>query len=169
MFAETPFDAALYAGTPQQLAQWAGTQSIRLLAETVVPVCSPALIGGQPTLSATDISKLPLLQQSTRPDGWQSWFAAQEVDAPLALSGPRYEQFSMAVAAAQVGLGLALVPTLLVEQELARGALVVAHPQALAQERHYCLVLPEGPAVRPAMQAFIDWLVQTASDNSVAA
>jgi DNA-binding transcriptional LysR family regulator len=45
----------------------------------------------------------------------------------------------------------------------------VAHPQALAQERHYCLVLPEGPAVRPAMQAFIDWLVQTASDNSVAA
>lgn len=80
------------------------------------------------------------------------------VEAPLALSGPRYELFSMTAAAAAHGLGLALVPRLLVEAELADGELVVACNQPLVGERAYYLVMPERGEERPVLKTFLDWL-----------
>ena len=38
MFADTVFDAALYAGTPEQMSHWAGTRCLRLISEDMVPV-----------------------------------------------------------------------------------------------------------------------------------
>jgi len=121
LFADTGFDAALYAGTAEQVANWAGTESVLLLHEEVLPVCAPTLLDGASALSPEAVAELPLLQQSTRPFGWRQWFDAQGVAAEHALSGPRYELFSMTTAAAIHGLGVALVPRLLVGDELARG------------------------------------------------
>ncbi|MCS5515096.1 LysR family transcriptional regulator [Pseudomonas qingdaonensis] len=61
LFADTHFDAAIYFGD----ADWSGTQSHRLMGENPVPVCSPALLAGQASLSAEDLAQLPLLQQTT--------------------------------------------------------------------------------------------------------
>ena len=166
MFAETGFDAALYAGTATQVANWAGTRAVALMQEEVVPVCSPALINNlkkRPPLTPETIAVLPLLQQSTRPDGWRQWFDAMGVAAPLALSGPRYELFSMTAAAATHGLGVALVPRLLIEAELARGDLVVACNQPLRGERSYYLVTPDRGEDKPALAAFGQWLSQLAA------
>jgi LysR family glycine cleavage system transcriptional activator len=162
MFADTAFDAALYSGTTSQVSNWAGTRSVQLLAEDVVPVCSPKFLGTQKTLTPQAIAQLPLLQQSTRPDGWRQWFEAVGVTAPLALSGPRYELFSMTAAAAAHGLGLALVPRLLIEAELARGELVVACKQPLLGERAYYLVTPAPGDERPVVKTFLAWLQHTA-------
>jgi LysR family glycine cleavage system transcriptional activator len=163
MFAETVFDAALYAGTPEQLGNWAGTRALRLLAEEVVPVCSPKFLRGQSTLTPEAMTELTLLQQSTRMDGWRRWFDAQGVVAPKALSGARFELFSMTAAAAACGLGLALVPRLLIEAELARGELVIACAQALPSERAYCLVQPERTEERPVIKTFLRWLQHAAA------
>ncbi|PKO60881.1 MAG: hypothetical protein CVU24_11170, partial [Betaproteobacteria bacterium HGW-Betaproteobacteria-18] len=161
MFADTPFDCALFAGTPEQVSQWAGTQAVKLLDEVVLPVCSPSLLGGQTSLSPEEIAQRPLLQQSTRPDAWRQWFEAQGVAAPQALSGARFELFSMTAAAAVHGMGLALVPRLLISDELARGELVVACDRALPSQRAYYLVRPEGGDNPPATQFFLDWLLHT--------
>jgi LysR family glycine cleavage system transcriptional activator len=167
MFAETEFDAALYASTPDAIGQWAGTHAVPLLPEVVLPVCAPGLLDGHTSVTAARLATLPLLQQSTRPHAWPQWLEAAGVGgqeegasgAPASvLAGPRYEQFSMAAAAAVHGLGVGLIPRLLVEAELASGALVVAHPQPLPEERFYYLVQPESTQVRPALQLFIDWL-----------
>lgn len=158
MFADTLFDAALYSGTAQQVTQWAGTRAQALLSEEVLPVCSPALLQGRKSLSPQAIAGLPLLQQSTRPECWQTWFAACGVDAPMALAGPRYEQFSMTAAAAIQGMGIGLIPRLLIEQELALGSLVVAHPRALSEARHYWVVQPEGARPNAAVETFVGWL-----------
>ncbi len=163
MFADTVFDAALYAGTPEQMSHWAGTRCLRLMSEDMVPVCSPALLGQRTNMAPADLAQFPLLQQSTRPDGWRQWFAALGVAAPLALSGPRYELFSMTAAAAAQGLGLALVPRLLVKAELARAELVVACEQVLQGQRAYYLVTPERAEERPLMSSFLTWLVQAAA------
>jgi DNA-binding transcriptional LysR family regulator len=77
---------------------------------------------------------MALLQQSTRPDAWSQWSTETGVQAPRALSGPRYEQFSMTVTVAAQGLGLALVLRLLIEPELACEELVIAHPPALPDQ-----------------------------------
>ena len=161
LFADTAFDAALYAGTAEQVANWAGTQALRLLAEDMVPVYSPALakaLALRQPLTPQAIAALPLLQQSTRPTAWRQWFEAAGVAAPMALSGPRYELFSMTAAAAAQGLGLALVPSLLVEAELARGELVVACDHVLPSDRAYYLVQPERGDERPALGWFKAWL-----------
>lgn len=162
LFTDSEFDCALYSGTLEQVANWAGTRALTLLREDVLPVCSPALLDGQAQLAPDDIARLPLLQQSTRPYGWRQWFDAMGVAAPNALSGPRFELFSMTAAAAACGLGAALVPRLLVEDELARGTLVVACNRALQGERAYCLVLPERGEERPAVGAFKTWLQMVA-------
>ena len=163
MFADSQVDAALYAGTPMQMAQWAGTTAVQLMPETVVPVCAPALLAGQAQLDAASIAAKPLLQQSTRPEAWRQWFAAaglEEVSAtPAALAGPRYEQFSMTAAAAACGMGVALVPSLLIEAELARGELVVANPLPVPGERYYYWVQPLGIPERVPAQALFDWLM----------
>jgi LysR family glycine cleavage system transcriptional activator len=158
LFADTEFDAALYSGTPEQVANWAGTRAVALLQEEVLPVCAPALLGGKKQLSPAALAKQPLLQQSTRPEAWRQWFEAMEVQAPRALSGPRFELYTMTAAAAAHGLGVALVPRLLIEPELARGELVVACPRALKSGRAYWLVMPERGEERPALAAFQAWL-----------
>ena len=162
LFAETAFDAALYAGTPAQVAHWPGTRTTLLLPEEVVPVASPQLLATRKRWRPADIAQAPLLQQSTRPESWRQWFDAMGVDAPDAMRGPRYELFSMLAVAAAHGLGFALMPTMLIEAELARGELLVAAPHPLRGQRGYYLVAPESLEEHPAVQSFRAWLLRQA-------
>ena len=61
-------------------------------------------------------------------------------------------------------MGLALVPRLLVDAELARGELVLACAQPLpnggANDRDYYCVLPERTENRALVEAFVDWMQQ---------
>lgn len=166
LFAETGHDAALYAGTVDQVAGWPGTRALTLMREDVVPVASPSLMAGRKRWTPTTLARAPLLQQSTRPEAWRQWFAAMGVDAPEALGGPRYEQFSMAAMAAASGLGVALVPKMLIESELACGELVVACDRPLRGDRHYHLVIPEAHADSATLRQFADWLGEAAQAAS---
>ena len=167
LFSDTGFDAALYSGTAEQVAHWPGTQAQLLMHEDVLPVCSPHLLEhaaqrgrgrAHAGVPAQALASLPLLQQSTRPYGWRQWFDAQAVAAPRALDGPRYELFSMLAGAAAHGLGVALIPPLLMEAELARRELVVACPQPLRGERAYYLVSPVQSQPPRVLAAFSQWL-----------
>lgn len=164
LFADTDFDAALFAATPAQVAGWAGTRAHLLLHEDVAPVCSPALLPRGRQVSPLALSKMPLLQQSTRPDMWAAWFDAQGVQAPLARSGPRYELFSMTAVAAARGMGVAMVPVLLIHDELARGELALACTRTPQRERAYYLFTPEPDAGTPALAAFARWLARAARE-----
>lgn len=157
LFGDDPIDAAVFAGTPEQAAQWAGTRATLLFAEESLPVCSPALLKGGRSLTPRAIAALPLLQPSTRPQAWRQWFDRQGVQAEGAMAGPRYELFSMQAAAAECGLGVALVPRLLVEQELARGSLVVACDRPVQGERSYWFVQPDLPERAPVAD-LLAWL-----------
>lgn len=163
LFADSGFDCALFAGTPEQIAAWAGTRATRLMAEVVLPVCSPALLQGASALTPAHIATLPLLQQSTRPNAWRAWFEAHAVQCDAALAGPRFEQFSMTAAAAACGLGLALVPRLLVQAELQRGELVVACDLPLPEDRAVYLMQPQRNDARPALAVFARWLEVSAA------
>lgn len=85
----------------------------------------------------------PLLQQSKRPNTWRDWFASAGVDDVNAWAGPRFEHFYMVIQAALAGLGIAVVPRILIIEELRAGRLVEpsTHP-ALTTEAYY-LVHPE--------------------------
>jgi DNA-binding transcriptional LysR family regulator len=165
MFNDSGMDAAIYAGTPEQVLQWAGTEATKLFDEEVIPVCSPSLLKRNRPLTPEQISKMPLLQQSTRPEAWRQWFNTQGLDPSQSMAGPRYEQFSMQVAAAQCGLGVSLMPTILVTDELATGQLVVACNKPLSGLRAYYFVQPQSALQLEASVHFKKWLSQQFSSN----
>jgi DNA-binding transcriptional LysR family regulator len=157
MFDDTPFDAAIYAGP----ATWPGADSLFLMRENLIAVCSPAL-------GRIDWRRHTLLQQSTRPYAWRDWFASRGMQVEGDMSGPRFELFSMLAEAAIHGMGVALIPRFLVEDELRRGVLVQAVSHQYLNERSYYLIYPEGKAGNAALSAFRLWLGQQAGEYSSA-
>ncbi|WP_278959625.1 LysR family transcriptional regulator [Aquipseudomonas alcaligenes] len=161
LFADTAFDAAIYFGD----GDWSGTEAHYLMPEEPLPVCSPELLGERTQFTAAELANLPLLQQSTRPYAWRQWFAAQGLNVPRDMSGPRYELFSMLAQAAMHGMGVALIPPFLIQRELDAGLLVPAHPAALlSSDRAYRLMIPERKVESAALRAFRDWLLQAARE-----
>lgn len=154
LFSETGFDAAIYFGE----APWPGTESVELMREDLIPVCSPRLIAPAVTLKAQALAEFPLLQQSTRPYAWRQWFASARVEAANDLAGPRYELFTMLAAAATEGMGFALVPRFLFADDIASGRLLAPVSHTLLSETRYTLVYPERSRSNPVLQRFVQWL-----------
>ena len=160
LFDDTEFDAAIYAGD----GHWPGCVTHKVLSERLIAVASPALVAQQPApLTLEALARLPLLQQTTRPHAWRRWFEAGGVACEGDLRGARYEQFSMSVQAAVLGLGVALVPDFLVEEEIAQGRLCQAVPQAHASDRAYYFVIPEGREQDTLLARFGTWLADSAA------
>lgn len=168
LFSETPFHGALYAGTDEQVRNWPGTRATMLMDEMVVPVASPQLAARRKVWRPADVARAPLLQQSTRPDAWRQWFEPLAVQAANALHGPRYELFSMLASAATCGLGVALLPAMLVQAELQRGELVILCNRPTSSRRAYYFVVPEGAAPSRALASFVGWLHKQAMGDPLA-
>ena len=152
-FSQRQVDAAIHFGEPD----WPGAVMVRLMGEEVVPVCGQALrkqIG-----SVADLTRMTLLQHTTRPQAWRDWFDHVGVDCPNALSGPRFEQLSMVIQAAVAGLGVALMPKFLVETEICQQQLLVPFPFAVKSPQSYYLAYPEKNAGKPAVIKFRDWIL----------
>jgi DNA-binding transcriptional LysR family regulator len=140
-FATDPRDAAILRGPAPR-----GLHSQVLAQENLVAVCAPARAG-------QDLAAMPLIQQTTRPDLWLGWFRDAGDDPRDLLRGPRFEQFSMVLAAARAGLGAALVPAVLAQDDLAAGRLVRAAPGMREGGDPYRLIWPDRSADLPALAA----------------
>jgi DNA-binding transcriptional LysR family regulator len=158
LFAETVFDAALYAGE----AGWPGTAATFLMHENLIAVGSPALLGSRRRLKPGDVARLPLLQQSTRPYVWRQWFASLGLTVAHDLAGPRLELFSMLTEAAIQGLGAALIPPFLIEDELRAGRLVPLLEHAYRSDRSYYLIYPEAKSENPVLAVWRGWIEEEA-------
>jgi DNA-binding transcriptional LysR family regulator len=157
VLAGSGFDAAIHFEHPA----WTGMRTHQLLHEVLVPVCHPALLNGGKGITALD--KLPRLHRRQNPEAWQRY--AEETGIPLAnpAIGARFDLHAMLIEAALAGLGVALVPRLYVEAELAQGRLVAPWPEGKTTAKTFCLVLPEsiGLSAEP-IKAFAQWLLEEA-------
>lgn len=155
-FETSDVDIAIHFGSDA----WVGAVCHRLMGEVAVPVCAPSLLGGRkPLTDARNIANFPLLQHTTRPLAWLEWCSQVGAPAANALGGPRFDHFYMMIQAAIAGLGIALLPRFLVNDELASGRLVVAAQPELKTSSAYWLVYPEKKAQLPAVRQFRDWLL----------
>jgi LysR family transcriptional regulator, glycine cleavage system transcriptional activator len=101
-----------------------------------------------------------LIQHRTEPQAWPRWFAkARTAMAPVA-DGPRHDLMSMALHAAQAGLGVALLPDFMTMDALADKRLVRLSQVVSDAERGYWLVLPPAAVRKPSVVALRDWLRQ---------
>ena len=142
----------------------AGVRSAPLLTEQLILIAAPALMGDRASLATDDLLRLPLLQQSTRPTLWLDWFASIEVDPRQVLRGARADHFDMVIDMASAGMGVAIVPEVLVQPELARRTLKRASQRRLATGEDYTLITPNRD-MRPEVELLRDFLL---SENCAA-
>ncbi|HRK41882.1 MAG TPA: LysR family transcriptional regulator [Gemmobacter sp.] len=159
-FKGSGIDAALYFGK----ADWPGAGALRLMGETVLPVSAPFLSAQYTFASAPDLRRAPLLHLTSRPDAWEVWLRHHSADAEQ-VYGQLFDQFDSLAAAAMAGLGIALLPEFLFQDELTRGLLVPALPLPLRSQGAYHLCWPEDRADHPALIALRDWLLVEAGHS----
>lgn len=160
-FRTEALDAAIHFG-PQD---WPGVEMVLLRSEQVIPACSPELKKQYGFRAAGDLKKAPRLSISTRPNAWEQWFAAQNIAGG---SGQTmyFDQFATVSQAALVGVGVALLPTFLIQDELASGKLVRALNLPMESAERYYLVWPPERTTHPPLIVFRDWLLaETAADR----
>lgn len=162
VLAGSGFDAAIHFEHPA----WTGMRTHRLLHQVLVPVCHPALLDGKAAAAALDT--LPRLHRRQNPDAWQRYAGETGIALSNPATGARYDLHAMLIEAALAGLGVALVPRLYVETELADGRLVAPWPDGTSISKTFCLILPqairlsEGP-----VQAFAQWLLEASAFDEI--
>ena len=134
-----------------------GAEADVLAFEDLIVVAAPELAAG--VLEDAALARLPLLQQATRPSLWLDWFRDAGLDPITLLRGPRFEQFGMVLAAARAGLGVALVPEMLVWDDLAARAVRVVSRRKMRTATPYVLTYPQRSRDVPAFVAFREWLI----------
>lgn len=147
---------------------WAYANCLFLMGEESIPVCSPKLFNEAKFEKADNICASlvdqPLLHISTRPNDWQHWFEDHEIEnnsvntQSKAKQGMHFEQFSIATNAAIAGLGVALLPKFLIQNELKRGELIAVCNKALNTDSSYYLVTPNDKKDYAPIVAFTKWL-----------
>lgn len=149
-------DAAIHFG----LGHWPGAELVFLMTEHTVPACSPDFLKRHPVERPEDLLEVPLLHLATRPDAWERWFVAGNIKAE-GVQGMLFDQFATAAQAAIAGLGVALLPTFLIEHELQRGELMTVGTTMESAERYF-LAVPFERAAYPPLVAFRNWIISEA-------
>ena len=153
------FDGAIHFEHPA----WAGMHIYPLLHEVLVPVCAPALLAG--LSPATALDRLPRLHKRQTPDAWQRYARENGVVLENPANGARYDLYAMLIEAALASLGIALIPRLYVETEIAQGRLAAPWPNGTSVAKTFCLVLPDPLGLSPGpLQTFSRWLLDVAGE-----
>lgn len=126
-----------------------------------IAVCAADLLVG-PTL---DLGATPLLHTRPRPDDWHRWLEYARISGiRSAGKGSSFESIALTMEAATAGLGAAIAIEALVEQELASGALVRAHPTIRPTRRSFSLIYDSRLAGDAALRAFETWLLDITAE-----
>jgi LysR family glycine cleavage system transcriptional activator len=142
-----------------------GLRSEKIMAESVLPVCSPDLLKGRdPLREPADLGRHVLLHDESpendpsRPD-WASWLASRGVSLPNARKGPRFTQSSLVVEAAAAGRGIALAKRTIALGDLERGRLVAPFADGSSDiDFAYWIVWPKWRTPSKLARTFMAWL-----------
>jgi len=133
---------------------WPGARLTLLMTETLVPVAASAQ-------AQRGVTGQVLLAMRTRPLAWAAWWHARGFAGPVPAAAMQFEQVSTLAQAAAAGMGVALMPEILIRPELEAGDLVPVGPQ-VASGYGYYFAQPEAEAGEPekaSVRQFRDWLV----------
>ncbi|GAB7534364.1 transcriptional regulator GcvA [Burkholderia sp. 22PA0099] len=153
---EGQYDVAIRTGP----GRWPNRAVGHFLDETLLPVCTPALLARMPIAQPDDLARHVLLHSDTRPSAWRDWFAA--ADTPMrGRKKQSFDHFYLALQAAVDGLGVALGPLPLIDDELAGGRLVTPlDGPRIATRSYWWIAARDAP---PVVAKFCAWLDAQAS------
>ncbi len=156
-------DAAIRYGR----GHWPGLRAEWLMADEMFPVCSPALLTGKrPLRSPEDLRDHVLLHNTNNGDDWRLWLTAAGLPPDISKQpGLTFDMIFMTVQAAIDAMGVAVGRTSYVQDDIAKGRLVVPFEIALPADAGFYLVSPEGAPDSPKLRAFRQWLIASAQNK----
>ncbi|MEM8771986.1 MAG: transcriptional regulator GcvA [Pseudomonadota bacterium] len=167
-FAVEDVDVAVRYGS----GQYPGLVVDHLLAEKIIPVCSPKLLtGDNPLKKPEDLVHHTLLHDSS-PDKdekiptWPMWLKAAGVCHRHGARGLKFNQSSLVIEAAVAGKGVALAKSALALADLEAGRLVIPFDLTTPTDFAYYIVHPPSRSSSPSVNAFTAWLKEEAASSS---
>ena len=137
---------------------WPGFISHKLLTEKLVVVASPAALPEYRAMTPADLAAShSLLNVVSRPNAWSDWFERHALDHRMMRSGPGFELTAHLIQAVVAGIGIGLVPRILVQDEIRAGTLVTLF-EPMESGRGYYLAYANGYQNLPSLLVFSEWL-----------
>lgn len=138
---------------------WPGMHVYEFLKEDLFPVCSPALLEGQPPLeSLEDLQRFNLLHDVLSL-GWQDFLCHHGVKSVRARRGIGFNHSHLVMQACTAGNGMALGRSALVQPALLRGELARPFAESMPADQAYYIVCRTADADSAAVKAFAYWLM----------
>ncbi|RDK02243.1 LysR substrate-binding domain-containing protein [Paraburkholderia lacunae] len=155
-----PFPLDLDAAIRYGDGSWEGVQCDYIDGRTFLLVCAPDYQESHSLRRPQDAARVPRLLHGQAERVWGEWAEFYGVHGMQVLAGPRFEQYSVLIQAAQAGLGLALIPAFLVRDNLAAGSLIEPLTAPIdVDQGHYLCYFPERLEAQPGLKRFREWVL----------
>ena len=106
-----------------------------------------------------DLSQVNMLHSLARPEDWGVWLASAGATNVSLGRGMKFESSAMAYRAAELGLGVAIAQSFLIQDELRKGSLAQVLDHAAPSERKYYLLSSPRHYGNAALELFRSWLL----------
>ncbi|WP_322616876.1 transcriptional regulator GcvA [Pseudomonas sp. BIC9C] len=143
--------------------KWSGLKSERLTWDMLFPVCSPNLSTiERPLRTPRDLRHHELLHVLGYEEGWGYWLKKAKADDVDSSQGLQFDTLISALKMAELGQGVALARSSLVEQYLQSGQLIAPLTARFKTSEAFYLVYSPHKIVNPQAAAFANWLMEEA-------
>ncbi|MDE2361405.1 MAG: LysR family transcriptional regulator [Hyphomicrobiales bacterium] len=127
-----------------------------MIDEWIGPVCAPDYLHANKIREPSDLERCAVLSTKTRPGAWHDWLKATGRSLNLHAQSS-YDHFYLLIQAAACGLGVAMVPKMLVLDDLRSGKLAAPFGFVPGPFKLVLWVAPHLRA-RADTKALVDWL-----------
>lgn len=139
-----------------------GYRCFPLIADISTPLASPAYLEDHQIRSPEDLLPLTLLHMKSRPEAWRRWFAKHtDLDSDV-IRGPFLDHFFLTLQSAISGLGVALGPLCIVEEDLEAGRLIAPLPDLTINGPGFHVLVREDQVVNHHLRKLLRALYEAA-------
>lgn len=128
------------------------------MSEAISPVCTPALLRQFPIKDPHHLASMTWLTADMRPEDWPGWLEFAGVAGLSAQRQLSFDHSYLALEAARDGLGVAMAPLYLIQEDLASETLVPIFPARVMPSQPYVMVCEASKRQRATVAAFEAWL-----------
>ncbi len=143
-------------------------KAYHLFDHILYPVCSPTLLEKTgPAIQPADLIELPLIEISSAPSDWRTWFAAAGLDQ---ISVPKFQKvdtYALALEMAIDGDGVAMLNGPFAEESMRQRELVQPVPLEVPANGYWAVICRANRHRDRKVKAFIEWLLSEVGGKTV--